>query len=122
MIAGKRLAKYLVGQLYEKKAYDITLIDVRKQCGFTNYFLIISGKNIMHLDALKACVDEAVDEKKVEALGVDGKPESGWIIYDLGDLIIHIFSPETRAYYGLQSYWGDSKVVDLGIDSSSPDD
>ncbi len=113
MLTGKRLARHIAQELYTKLANDITLLDVRSQCSFTNYFLIVSARNPMHIDALAERVSEIIDEKSLFNAPRDGGPESGWIIFDFGDLIVHIFSPQARGYYNLESYWGEAKTVEL---------
>ncbi len=113
--ADKRLARILAAELYEKMAMNIQLLDVRRKCDYCNHFLILSGKNKMHLDALREKVREVIRDREVVSYGEEGAPESGWIIIDLGPLIIHIFDPSTRDYYDIFGLWGASTEVELDL-------
>ncbi len=115
MKSGKLLARKLADVAFGGIAFDIELLDVRKNCEFTNYFLIMSGKNRIHLDALRDRIMEFASKNGVPHYGHEGKPDSGWIIIDFGDLIVHIFLPEMRGFYNLAGIWGDAKTVELEL-------
>jgi ribosome-associated protein len=112
---GKRLARLLANEAYKRLAFDIELLDVHRQCEFASYFLLVSGKNRIHIDALADFIAEAAEEKGAEVIGVDGRSESGWVVVDLGDLIIHIFHPDIRHYYNLPGLFGGAKTVELEL-------
>ena len=102
----------MVDSLYEKKAQNITLLDLKEQAVFADYFLICSADNDRQLRALSDTVaDDAKKEGKVVAGGREGLAENGWILIDFGDLIIHLFSPEKRSFYNLEELWADARVV-----------
>jgi ribosome-associated protein len=113
LIAGKRLARKLASLAFDRMGFDIELIDVRRVCDYTNYFLFVSGKNRVHLDALKEHLLDGAKEAGTKAHGLDGAAASGWIIMDFGDLIVHIFTPDAKNYYDLMSIWGDGKPVEM---------
>jgi len=113
LIAGKRLARKLAALAFDRMGFDIELIDVRRVCDYTNYFLFVSGKNRVHLDALKERLLEGAKEAGARAHGMDGAAASGWIIMDFGDLIVHIFTTDAKKYYDLMSIWGDGKPVEM---------
>ncbi|MEW6200660.1 MAG: ribosome silencing factor [bacterium] len=119
MITGKTLAKKIAERLYDKLAFDIQLLDVKKICGICNYFLICSAKNRYHIATLADIVLDVLAEKKVPTLGIDGTSESGWVVVDTGSLIIHMFLPEIRKYYDLNDLWSDAKSVELNLDTTS---
>jgi len=118
LVADKRLARKLALEAYRKLAFDITLIDVRRKCDYCNHFLVLSGKNRMHLQSLRDHISEQAKERGVECFGRDGAPDSGWIIIDFGPLVVHIFTPDTREYYSIDTIFGDPKIVELDL----PDD
>lgn len=106
------MAHLLVDSLYEKKAQNITLLDLKDQAVFADYFLICSAESDRQLRALSDTVTEdARKEGKIVADGREGVAETGWILIDYGDLIIHLFSPEKRSYYKLEELWSDARVV-----------
>ena len=104
----------LVDTIVDKKGSDIALLDIRDQAVFADYFLICNGENERQLNALAETIrDKAKQEAKVIAYGVEGAPQSGWMLVDFGDLIVHIFSPNKRTYYDLEGLWIDAHVVPL---------
>lgn len=118
MNADKRFAKILAAELYEKMAIDLQLLDVRRKCDYCNHFLILTGKNRMHLDALRERVREVIRDREVECFMEEGSPDSGWVIVDLGPLIVHIFDPSTRRYYDIFGLWGASTEIELNLPAS----
>jgi len=118
---GKVMAKRIAEEAFDKFAFDIELLDVRRRCEYANYFLILSGKNKVHLDALAEHLLEFASEKKAAVYGRDGSAASGWIVIDFGDLIAHLFLPEARSFYNLASVWGDAKPVDLQLNVKEAD-
>jgi ribosome-associated protein len=102
----------LVDTILDKKGSDITLLDIRDQAVFADYFLICNGENERQLHTLADTVREkAKHEAEVIAYGVEGEPQSGWMLVDFGDLIVHIFSPSQRNYYDLEDLWREGHVV-----------
>jgi ribosome-associated protein len=102
----------LVDTILDKKGSDITLLDIRDQAVFADYFLICNGENERQLHTLADTVREkAKQEAEVIAYGVEGEPQSGWMLVDFGDLIVHIFSPSQRNYYSLEDLWREGHVV-----------
>lgn len=114
------MARHLANEAHRRLAFDIELLDIRRQCEYASYFLIVSGKNRIHLDALSDYVAEAAEEKGAAVIGVDGRSESGWVVVDLGDLIVHIFHPDTRYFYNLPGLFGGAKTVELEL-SDAPE-
>lgn len=106
------LAHLLVDTILDKKGNDITLIDLREQAIFADYFLLCSAENDRQLRALSNSVlADAKKAAEVLPTGKEGLPEAGWVLIDFGDLIVHIFSPDKREYYDLEELWHDAHVV-----------
>ena len=104
-------ARKLVDALEEKKAIDIILIDIHEVASFTDYFIICSGSSNRMLRSLIDTIEEtatSILDKKGRVIGI---PDSGWIAIDLGDYVIHIFSPDQRAYYNLEELWSAGKIL-----------
>ncbi|HOO56493.1 MAG TPA: ribosome silencing factor [bacterium] len=120
MTVNKRTARMLAQEAFEKMAFDIELIDVGRKCDYTNYFLMMCGKNTIHLDALKNLMLDFASKHEIEIYGRDGIPESGWMIFDFGDIVVHVFLAETRGFYDLMSMWGDAKRVELELKPPEP--
>lgn len=99
--------------LDDTKATDIVALDVREQSSITNYLVLASALAQPHLRALKRDLDKALRENKVKILGVDEGHDSGWSVVDAFDVMIHLFTPETRANYKLEALWKDAIRLDV---------
>ncbi len=102
----------LVDTIIDKKGSDITLLDLREQAVFADYFLICNGENDRQLRAMANSVAQDAKQKaRALARSIEGSPESGWVLVDFGDLLVHLFSPDMRHYYDLEGLWGNAHVV-----------
>jgi len=97
----------------DKKAVDITLLDLRKAAGFADYFLICSGTNARQIRAIADAIMEALASAGSKPAHVEGYDRSEWILLDYFDFIVHIFAPEPRVFYGLERLWGNAERVEL---------
>ena len=93
------------------KAEEIVKYDVRDSSQLADFYVICSGNSDPHLKALKDKVDEAMSEAGVEPTTVDSAPGSRWIIMDYSEVILHIFHPETRAFYKIEELWKSKKLT-----------
>jgi ribosome-associated protein len=108
----ENIARTIVTVLEEKKGEDIILLDLIGVCSFTDYFIICSGISERSIKALAEEVRKAVKEKySIMAQGVEGDAQSGWILIDYGDVILHIFSKTLREYYQLEELWREGKLL-----------
>jgi ribosome-associated protein len=108
-----RLPKSVAGAVraaQSKKAFDVVVLDLRKTGGFTDYFVICSGGSGRQIqaiaDAVKDTLKEEFGERPLLAEGID---KSEWILLDYFDFIVHVFSVECRAFYGLERLWGNAE-------------
>jgi ribosome-associated protein len=97
----------------DKKAYDLLVLDLRKAAGFTDYFVICSGANARQIRAIADAVHEALAMDGAKPAHIEGYDRSEWVLLDYFDFIVHIFGPETRAFYGLERLWGSAERVDV---------
>ncbi|WP_420630502.1 ribosome silencing factor [Candidatus Leptofilum sp.] len=106
------LAHLLVDTIVDKKGSNITLLDLREQAIFADYFLICNGENDRQLRAMANSVAQDAKQKaKALTNTIEGSPESGWVLVDFGDLLVHLFSPDMRHYYDLEGLWDEAHVV-----------
>ncbi|MBN1499529.1 MAG: ribosome silencing factor [Spirochaetes bacterium] len=103
--------KNAVSVLLEKKGEDVKFLDLRKVNSYLDYFIIVTGSSKMHLRSLSRSVQKVLYN---EGYGLRGKPEfeTEWIVLDYGELIIHIFSSESRSYYDLERLWADAEEIE----------
>ena len=113
MLDSLDLARQIADILVEKQAEDILILDLRALTPITDYFVICTGTSQRQLRALQQTIIESLKqgEAHLKAAGVEGTPESGWLLLDYGDVIVHLFEAETRAYYRLEELWGAGRVV-----------
>ena len=107
------VVKKAVEALEDKKAEDITVIDISEVSSIAEYFIIANGSNANQLAAMQDAVDEAFYKSGIHAKQIEGNRNSTWILIDYNDVIVHLFSKEDRLFYDLERIWKDGKVVDL---------
>jgi ribosome-associated protein len=105
------ITRLVIEALEEKKAENIVLIDIHEIASFTDYFVICSGSSDRMIDSLADAVLEAA-KHKADLLGKkEGQASSGWVLVDLGDIVVHLFSPDQRDYYRLEQLWEKGKIL-----------
>ena len=97
--------KAVKAALEDKKAVDIRAYDVRGISGFTDAFVVATGTAAPHLKALVSGTEVAMRDTGINSYRTSGDPQSGWIVVDYVDVVVHVFSPEARAYYALEKLW-----------------
>ena len=97
----------------DKQAQNITVLDLRNAHGFTDYFVICSGNNARQIHAIADAITGALADTGSKPNHVEGYDKSEWVLVDYFDFIVHVFSPETRAFYGLERLWGAAHRVDV---------
>lgn len=98
----------------DKKAMDIVVQEIREALIITDYFVIVTGANNRQVDAITEAVEEALRlEADVKPIGREGLDELTWVLLDYGDFVVHIFQPELRDFYRLETLWNDVPLVDL---------
>lgn len=103
----KELVKLAYQALEDKKALDITVIDISKISVMADYFIVASGENVRQTAALCDNVEEALGRAGFTCRQVEGKAAANWILMDYGDVIIHIFDKENRLFYDIERIWKD---------------
>ena len=98
--------------LDDKKAINLKILDMRDKSSVTDYFIIVSGNSLPHLRALKNTLHKAFKASNVNVLGLEASHETGWIVIDVFDFIVHIFSEEMRENYNLEALWKDATLLE----------
>jgi ribosome-associated protein len=98
----------------DKKASDIVVLDLRTANGFTDYFVICTGQNPRQIGAIADAVVDSVREQAGERPAlVEGIEKSAWVLLDYFNFVVHVFSPDCRAFYNLERLWGNAVRHDL---------
>jgi ribosome-associated protein len=97
----------------DKKAGDVVVLDLRDTPAFTDFFLLCSGQNARQVHAIADAVEETLKAAKLRPAHIEGYDRAEWILMDYFTFIVHIFTPQTRAFYSLERLWGDAERIDV---------
>ena len=105
------IARRAVDSAVDRQAEDIVLLDLKPVVDFVDYFVVCSGGTARQVKAIADAIDESQYKEGVRARVREGDADSGWILIDYGDVIVHIFGPEEREYYRLERLWTDAVPI-----------
>jgi ribosome-associated protein len=94
-----------VSSLEDDKAEDITVIDLAGKTSISDFMVIATGRSNRHVAALAQHLVERLKKRGLVPLSVEGLAQSDWVLIDAGDVIVHLFRPEVRAFYNLEKMW-----------------
>lgn len=98
----------------DKKATDIVVQEVRELINVTDYFVIVTAANNRQVDAVTDEIEEKLRlQGHVKPFSREGTRDGTWVLLDYGNIVVHVFQPETRDYYRLETLWNDAPVIDL---------
>ena len=119
----RRAPKRLTGDIgrvvraaLDKKAADVVLLDLRNTPAFTDFFVLCSGQNTRQVKAIADAVEETLRTARVRPSHIEGYDRAEWILMDYFTFIVHVFTPQTRAFYSLERLWGDADRIEIGED------
>lgn len=105
------VAQKAVTAAAEKQAEDVVLLDLSESNTFADYFIICSGSSKRQLEAIGEEISSSLKKEGIYAHHAEGTAASGWVLLDFGSVIVHIFAPEKRQFYGLEELWGHAKLL-----------
>ena len=105
------LARRVVELAEDKKAADILVLELAPLTTLADYFVICSGGSERQLDAIADGIMEGLRPEKIRPIGREGTAASHWVLLDFGSVIVHIFTPPERDYYGLEKHWSEAKTI-----------
>ncbi len=120
-VTSKQLAKLVVKYADDMKALDIVILDMRKLVNFCDYFVIATGTSDRHVKSIAEGVNDDLTAlgihvhkpKHIKGFGAASpdSAEGAWVLFDLGDVVAHVFEPKAREFYGLEHLWQDAPKV-----------
>ena len=105
------LAHRIVDVASDKKAADIVLLRTSEITTMADYFVIASGRSERQVQALSTAIVDELRDEGIKPLGVEGMSSARWVLLDYGSVIVHLFAPEEREYYGLEKLWSSATQV-----------
>lgn len=105
--------KAVIEVIQEKKGENIRLLDVRGKSSVTDFIIMVSALSEPHAKALKNSLDKAISQSGIAVIGNDNSTDSGWLVLDAFDFMVHIQTEEMRNFYGLEELWKDGEVINF---------
>ena len=104
----------VVSAALDKKANDVVVLDLRNTPAFTDFFVLCSGQNQRQVKAIADAIEQALRAAKVRPAHIEGYDRAEWVLMDFFTFIVHVFTPQTRAFYSLERLWGDAERIEIG--------
>ena len=110
----RHIAQLAAEAISDKKGLDVEMLDVGDILSITDIFVIATGTSNIHVRSLAEGVEEALaDKANRKPLRREGMDQATWILLDYGDVVVHLFQPEQRDYYGLERLWADAPRIEV---------
>jgi ribosome-associated protein len=110
-MSSEELLDEIVRYAEDKKAHDVVALDLRGVLGYTDYFLLCTGNTTRQTKAIHDGILEGLKrEHETLPRRVEGASKGDWILMDYLDVVVHVFTPETREFYRLEQLWGEAPV------------
>ncbi|MGH7595249.1 MAG: arginine--tRNA ligase [bacterium] len=113
-----RLARRTAELALEKKAAGIKIFDVSRLTSIADFFVICTGSADSHVRAISEHVVDELKKENIRPWHIEGRERNQWVLIDFVDVVVHVFQPETRDYYGLERLWGDAAIEEIRDESS----
>jgi ribosome-associated protein len=103
----------VIAAAQDKKASDIVVLDLRKSDAFTDYFVICSAQNVRQVKAVADAIEERLRQSRRRPSHVEGYERAEWVLIDLFDFVVHVFTREARVFYSLDRLWGSAVRIEI---------
>jgi len=105
----------------ENKARDVVVLDMRGITPLYDFMILATGNSRRQVHTITEEIDAVLREQGDRRLSVEGYEASSWVVQDYGDLVVHVFSPQTREYYALEDLWADAPRIDWELHATDED-
>lgn len=116
-LTDKQVLDRIAQAIFDKKGFNILVLDVRGISTMTDYFLIAEGSVDRHVKALSTAIRNELATIGLSPLYLEGEQDGDWVVQDYGNIVIHLFIPDLREKYALEDLWKESKIVDVKINT-----
>jgi len=100
----------------EARALDIIILDMRALTAICDYFVICHGRSPIHVRSVADEIEKAMQQRQLTQHHREGRAQATWIVLDYLDVVVHVFTKETRDFYGLERLWGDAPRIQPALD------
>jgi ribosome-associated protein len=97
----------------DKRAQDLVVLDLQGMSTLADFFLVCTGRSATQIDTIGDAVQAALRAEGIRVRHREGTAESGWLLLDYGDVVVHVFGEDTRQFYSLERLWGDAPVLSV---------
>ncbi len=106
-------ARQAAAAALDRKAEEVVLVDLRDKASYADFLVICSGTSERQLEAVADAVERSLRESGQRMIGSEGARGGRWVLLDFGDVVVHVFQQEERAYYDLEGLWSDAPMTRL---------
>lgn len=118
-LASKEKSLLLVQLLWDRKAQDVVVLDLRTLVSFTDYFVICTGRSDRQVQAIAEHLERELKGRKLRPRAIEGLSAARWVLMDFEDVIVHIFQQQVREFYDLEGLWSDAPRLELPAEPES---
>ena len=119
--SAEAVARLAARAALDKRAVDLVVLDLQGMSSLADFFLVCSGRSTAQMDTIAEAIAIALRAEGIRVLHREGTAESGWLLLDYGDVVVHVFGEEPRAFYGLERLWGDAPMLSVERGAGSRD-
>jgi len=105
LVSTLSIKKQVISALEDIKAFDIVSLNVKELTSISDFMIIASASSTRQTKALARNIKDKMNALSVDVIGIEGETEGDWVLVDLGDIVVHIMTPTTRAYFNLEELW-----------------
>jgi ribosome-associated protein len=119
-VNSKQLANKIAELMYNKKAFDVIMLDISKLTTMTDYFVVCSADSDTQVKAISDEVDKKLRDEGIKCWHTEGYKSLSWVLLDYVDVVVHVFKKDAREYYNLEKLWGDAVITTVEDPVSAP--
>jgi ribosome-associated protein len=109
----KKFAKKIAELIFNKKGYDVRIIDLQNIASFTDYFVICSADSDTQVKAISDEIDKNLRDEGIKCWHKEGLTALTWVLMDYVDIVVHVFKKESRDFYNIEKLWGDAPSIEV---------
>lgn len=109
----KTLAHKIADLMFNKKGYDVRILDLKEIASFADYFVICSADSDTQVKAISDEIDKNLKDQGIKSWHKEGYKALNWVLLDYVDVVVHIFKKEMREFYNIEKLWGDAPVIEV---------